>query len=78
MALGPYSFTLLQLLQNSPFLLHSLSLCSCRVHIKFIAHPRTPVVSSSLLALASESTADVSMEHRESSTEQLDIAIVDE
>jgi hypothetical protein len=78
MALGPDSFTLHQLLQNSRFPLHSLSLCSCMVHIKFIAHPRTPAVSSSLLALASTSTADVSMEHRESSTEQLDIAIVDE
>jgi hypothetical protein len=48
------------------------------VRIKFTSHPRTPVVSPSLSPIALEGVADVSAEHRESSTKQLDTTLIDE
>jgi hypothetical protein len=48
------------------------------VRVKFTARPRTPVISPSLSPLALESAADVSIEHRGSSTKQLDTTIANE
>jgi hypothetical protein len=48
------------------------------VHVKFTAHPRTPIVSPSLSPMASESVADISVERRGSSTKQLDTTVADE
>jgi hypothetical protein len=52
--------------------------CSCMVHIKFTAHPQSPVVSASLSPVASEGVADVSTEHRVFSMEQLDTSLGNE
>jgi hypothetical protein len=48
------------------------------VRIKFTALPETPIVLPSLSPMASKGTVDVSVEHRESSTEQLDTTLADE
>jgi hypothetical protein len=43
---------------------------SCMVHIKFTAHPQTPVVSPKFASMASDEAAEVSTEQRETSIEQ--------
>jgi hypothetical protein len=48
------------------------------VCIKFFACPRVPTVSSSPSPMASEDVGIVSTEHKESSMERLDAALVDQ
>jgi hypothetical protein len=48
------------------------------VRVKFIAHPRTPVVSPRFSLMASETAADTSAERRESSAEQPDTSVADD
>jgi hypothetical protein len=42
------------------------------VHIKFTARPCTPIVSPKFGSMASDEALEASMEHRETSTEQLE------
>jgi hypothetical protein len=48
------------------------------VRIKFTARLQTPIISPSFSLMALEDAAAISMEHRESSVEQLDASLVDE
>jgi hypothetical protein len=54
------------------FAVHALR--SCMVRIKFTTHPCTPAVSPKFGSMASDEAFKASVEHREISTEQLEIS----
>jgi hypothetical protein len=47
----------------------------CMVHIKFVAHPKIPVFSSDYESMASDGVPEISVQHKEASTEQLKVSL---